>query len=322
MSLGQAQRRAAVRDRPAHRPLPAELRRDEARAGRLTCPSTEPPDQRRDGDCRGHGHEHPAAQSQRDLHGAAQAPGQPRPQQRAALPIREGTGIPHRRSDTQFGRGAQGDVPDRLWIRPRARHVGARAGQPWDPDGVHHESAVHGEQGAAGRADCRHRAHAEIAAPARRQGSLDRRRANRAGARAGRRRQEGDVLLVQAHATAIQLRGQPDLLGPDGKSRGRSARATRPPFAPLALLALPARGRHEAARARARRAQEADPHPRGVRAGLRRPRRGRQAHPKIRGQTRLGGHDHAPVSPGCRADRRHPRIEDLPLGAAGDPGHS
>ena len=69
------------------------------------------------------------------------------------LPIREGTGIPHRRSDTQFGRGAQSDVPDRLGIRPCARHVGTRAGQPWDPDGVHHESAVHGEQGAAGRAD-------------------------------------------------------------------------------------------------------------------------------------------------------------------------
>ena len=105
--LGQTECRAAVRNQPADRALSTELRRDQARAGRLTCQAAEPPHQWRDGDCRGHGHEHPATQSQRDLHRAPQALGQPRSQQRPALPIREGTGISHRRPDPQFDRRDQ-----------------------------------------------------------------------------------------------------------------------------------------------------------------------------------------------------------------------
>ena len=62
-------------------------------------------------------------------------------------------------------------------------------------------------------------------------------------------------------------------LDADRERRGRAARAARSARDPLALPALPARGRHPAARARARGAQEAHPHPRRLRDGLRRARR-------------------------------------------------
>ena len=54
------------------------------------------------------------------------------------------------------------------------------------------------------------------------------------------------------------------------------------------FLALPPRRRHQAARARARGAQEADPHPRRLREGLRRARRDPEDHPQVGRQGRRG----------------------------------
>ena len=104
---------------------------------------------------------------------------------------------------------------------------------------------------AAGRAHRGGGDRPQAAGAARREGRVDRRRADRAGAQAGRRREDGDGVPVQAHAAADQLHRQPDLPDPDREPRGRPARAARPEVDALALPPLPARGRHPPARARA-----------------------------------------------------------------------
>ena len=155
----------------------------------------------------------------------------------------------------------------------------------------------------------------------RRPGPVDRRRADRARAEEGRRREDGDGVPLQAHAAADQLPGQPDLPVPDREPGGRPARASRSAPDALALPPLPARGRHPAAGARARGAQEAHPHPRRLREGLRRARRDPQDRPQVRRQGRRGAADHQALRARRRADRRDPRAEDLPPGAARDSRH-
>ena len=91
---------------------------------------------------------------------------------------------------------------------------------------------------------------------------------------------------------------------------------------PLALPALPPRGRHQAARARARRAQEAHPHPRRLRNRLRRARRDHQDHPQVGRQGGCRRQDHEALLARRRPDRRDPRVEDLPPRAPRDPDHS
>ena len=107
----------------------------------------------------------------------------------------------------------------------------------------------------------------------RRQGPLDRGRPDRDRAEEGRRREDGHGVPLQAHAAADQLHREPHLPDSYRGGRHRPAGAARPARHALALPALPARGRHEAAGARARVAQVARPHPRGLREGLRRARR-------------------------------------------------
>ena len=135
----------------------------------------------------------------------------------------------------------------------------------------------------------------QAAAAARREGPLDRRRAHRDRDEEGRRREDGHGVPLQAHAAADQLRRQPDLPHPDGEPRSRPARAPGPEVHPLALPALPAGGRHQAARARAGGAQEAHPHPRGLREGLRRARRNHPHHPQVGRQGRRRREDHEAV---------------------------
>ena len=74
-------------------------------------------------------------------------------------------------------------------------------------------------------------------------------------------------------------------------------------------------------RARARRPGQADPHPGGVRKGLRRARRHHHADPAVGRQGGCGGEDHADLRTRRRADRRDPGAENLPPGAARDPDH-
>ena len=151
---------------------------------------------------------------------------------------------------------------------------------------------------------------------------VHRRRADRAGAEAGRRREDGDGVPVQAHAAADQLQRQPDLPDPDRERRGRAARAPRPQVDPLALPPLPPRGRHPAASSTSWRRWPARIHLlegfekvfdaldeiiRIIRQVGRQAGRGRQDHEALR--ARRG------------ADRRDPRAEDLPAGPARDPGH-
>ena len=63
--LGPARHRAPARHRRRHRRLRSQLRRVDARAGAAPGPLPEPARQRRDGDRRGDGDEHPAAQPAR-----------------------------------------------------------------------------------------------------------------------------------------------------------------------------------------------------------------------------------------------------------------
>ena len=266
--------------------VPAQLRRHEDRARRAARAAAEPAGQRRDRHRRRHGHEHPAAQPRRGVHGAPQAARQRGPHERPALPLRQGPGLPDRRPHPELGRRAEGDLPDRLGLDPRARHVGSGSDDARGQDRVHHEHPLHGEQGAAGRAHRRGRDRPQAAAAPRRPRRVDRRCADRAGAEEGRRREDGDGVPVQAHAAADHLPGEPDLPGADREPRGRPARAARSQVDALALPALPPRRRHAPARARAGGPQPAHPRPRGLREGLRRPRRDHPHHPEVRRQGR------------------------------------
>ena len=51
----------------------------------------------------------------------------------------------------------QGDLQDRLGLDPAARHLGHRPGDALDQDDLHRQRALHGQQGAARRADRRRR---------------------------------------------------------------------------------------------------------------------------------------------------------------------
>ena len=215
----------------------------------------------------------------------------------------------------------QADLQDRLRLDPAARHLGHRPGDAVDQDDLHRQRPLHGQQVAAGRADRRGRAEPQAAAAARREGPVDRGRAHRHRDEEGRRREDDHGVPLQAHAAADQLRRQPDVPDPDREPGGRPARAARSQADPLALPALPARGRDQAPRARAGGAQEAHPHPRGLREGLRRARRDHPDHPEVGRQGGRRREDHEALRARRRADRRHPRAEDLPAGAARDPDH-
>ena len=65
---------------------------------------------------------------ERSLHGAAQAARQPDLTQRAAVPLRQGAGLPDRRPDAQLAGRAEGDLQDRVRRDPAPRDVGGRAG--------------------------------------------------------------------------------------------------------------------------------------------------------------------------------------------------
>ena len=178
------------------------------------------------------------------LHGARQAPRQPGSEQRAVVPVRQGSGFPDRRPDPELAGRAQGDLQDRLRRDPAPRHVGGRPVDTDVEDDLHHQHPLHGEQVGPGRTDRRGRAQSQAAAAPRREGSVDRRRADRARAETRRGREDGDGVPVQAHAAPDQLHREPDLPDSDRERRGRAARAARSPRDPLALPALPARRRH------------------------------------------------------------------------------
>ena len=83
------------------------------------------------------------------------------------------------------------------------------------------------EQVHARRAHRRRRDLAQAAAPHRRQGPVDRRRADRAGAEGRRRQADGDGVPLQAHAAAVELPGEPDVPGADREPARLQARAAR-----------------------------------------------------------------------------------------------
>ena len=70
---------------------------------------------------------------------------------------------------------------------------------------------------------------------------------------------------------------------------------------------------------RARVAQIAHPHPRGLRARLRRARRDPEDRPQVRGQGRRRREDHGALQARRRADGRDPRAQDLPPRAPRNP---
>ena len=214
---GARVRRDAGRDRPADRPLPPQLRRHPHRAGGAAGAAAEPARQRHHRHRGRHGHQRAAAQPGRGVHGAPEAPGQPRPRQRGAVPLGEGAGLSDRRPDPQLRRGAEGDLQDRRGDHPPARDVGGRAWLEGQPDALRHQHPLRREQVDAGRADRRRGAVEKAAAAARRQGRVDRRRPHRPRIEARRRPAHGHGVSLQEHAAPDQRHRQPDV--PDSRPR-------------------------------------------------------------------------------------------------------
>ena len=239
---------------------------------------------------------------------------------RAAVPLDQGAGLPHRRRHPQHARRAEGDLPDGQRRGEAAGDVGGGPGRARLEDRLRHEHPLRDRQERPRRAHRRHRPRPQAAAAARRARRLDRRRPHRARAEEGRRREDGAGVPVQAHAAADQLQRQPHLPDPDRAGGGRPAGAPRPEGDALALPALPPRGGDRAARARAGLAVTPPAPPRRLREDLRRPRRDPADRAQVGGQGRRGAADHRPLRARRRADRRDPRAEDLPPGAARDPG--
>ena len=76
---------------------------------------------------------------------------------RAALPLHQGTRLPHRRPDPQLARRAEGDLPHRLGRGPPARHLAEGARHARGQTLLRHQHSLHGQQGDARRAHRRGR---------------------------------------------------------------------------------------------------------------------------------------------------------------------
>jgi hypothetical protein len=145
------------------------------------------------------------------------------------------------------------DLQDRQRHDPDSIALAGGPGHARRQDDLHHQRAVRREQGHARRAHRRRGALAQAAAPGGCEGSVDRRRAHRAGAEGRRRQAHGDGVPVQAHAAAVELSGEPDLPGADREPGRLQARAARAAPDPLAVPALPPGGGPRAAQVRAGR---------------------------------------------------------------------
>ncbi len=192
MPAGADERRAAFRNRANDRAVPSQLRRNADGAGRAAGAGSESPGQRFHRDCRRHGHEHPAPQPQRDLYRPHQVARQPGSQQRAALSLRQGTGLSDRRADAEFVGGAQADLQDRDRRGAHPCHVGRGTGYPRRKDDLHHQRALHRQQVDAGRAHCGSGIEPQAAAARRRQGFVNGRCPHRPRAEERLRRKNGD----------------------------------------------------------------------------------------------------------------------------------
>ena len=236
----------------------------------------------------------------------------------AAVPVRQGPRLPDGRPDTELGRGAQGNLQDRRRHRACPRNLGGGAGTARWPEDSDHERSLRHQQGHPGRAYRRRRAVAQAAAARRRPRRVHRRRADRAGAEKGRRSPHGDGVSVQEHAAPVELHRQPDVPDSDRERRGRPAGTARPQGDPLALSALPPRGRHQPARTRAGGAAEAHSHPRRLREGLRRARRDPSADPQVGRKGGRGGEDHQAVRARRRTGGRDSRAQAVSARSARD----
>ena len=161
-------------------PLPAELRRHEDRAGRPAGAHPEPAGQRRHRHRRRHGDQHPAAQPRRGLHRARQAARQRGLGTAQLCRYIKGPDFPTGGQILNSPEELKEIYKTGSGIDPAARHVGHRTGDALDQDDLHRQRAVHGEQGAAGRADRRRSCQPQAAAAPRRQGPVDRGRPDRA----------------------------------------------------------------------------------------------------------------------------------------------
>ena len=303
-------------------PFRPELRRHQDRAGRPAGAHSEPADQRRHRHRRRHGDQHPAAQPQRGLHGAHQAARQPRSDaaRSCAATSRARTFRPAGRSST----------------RPRSSRRSTR------PAPARSGCAPPGRKG-------RRRAPARRStSPACRTPSTSR-RSSSASPRSRLSRKLPPLLDVKDVSTddvriALELKKDADekmvmaylfkhtplqtsflvnltcLIPTENPEIGRPERldlhAILWHFLHFRLDVVTRRLEHELGGA-----QEAHPHPRRLREGLRRARRDPEDRPQVGGQGRRGAEDHEAVRARRRADRRDPRAEDLSPGAARDPRH-
>ena len=199
----------AARSRHGHRRLHAELRRQKAGTGRAARALPQPARQRRLGDRRGDGHEHPPAQPPRGDRRHDRLHRRPRHRRRRADEAHQGPRLPHRRRDPRPGRH-----PRRLRDRPRPRarpgtrpHRAAQAGQRGDR---RHRAAVHGQEGRRRRTDPEDRRARQRRAHHRdrqHRGPLRQARHARGDrAQAGRDPEGRAQQALQAHADAEHLR--------------------------------------------------------------------------------------------------------------------
>ncbi len=305
-----------------HGAVPSELRRHEDRTGRPAVAHPEPPDQRRDRHRRRHGDQHSAAQPERGLHGAHQAARQPRSDQRAAVPLRQGSRLSDRRPDAELAGGAEGDLQDRL----RARSASARRGRKAPVTRAGKTIYITSVPYTVNKSTLVERI-ADVAPSRKLPPLLDVKDLSTDDVRiALELKKDADEKMVMAYLfkhTPLQTSFVVNLtclVPTENPEVGRPERLDLHQmlchFLHFRLEVVTKRLEHELDVA-----QEARPHPRGLREGLRRARRDPEDRPEVRRQGGRRAADHQAVRARRRTDRRDPRAEDLPAGAARDPRH-
>ena len=243
--------------------------------------------------------------------------------QRAAVPLRQGPRLPDRRRDAELARGAEGDLQDRLRRDPPARAPGRWARRRAASKTIYITSVPY----TVNKSTLVERI-ADVALSrklpplARRQDlSTDDVRI------ALELKKDADEKMVMAYLfkhTPLQTNFPVNLtclVPTENPEVGRPERLDLHADA-LPLPALPARGRHQAARARARgAARSASTSSKASRRSSTRSTRSSRSSASPRARPTPRRQIMQALRARRRADRRDPRAEDLPPGPARDPGH-
>ena len=242
--------------------------------------------------------------------------------QRAAMPLHQGARLPDRRRDAELARGAEGDLQDRLGRDPPARDVGSRAGHARAAKTIYITSVPY----TVNKSTLVERI-ADVALSRKLPPLVDVKDLSTDDVRiALELKKDADEKMVMAYLfkhTPLQtsfIVNLTCLIPTENPEVGRPERldlhAMLWHFLHFRLDVVTKRLEHEL-----EALQEARAHPRGLREGLRRARRDPEDRAEVGRQGRRGAADHQALRARRRADRRDPRAEDLPAGAARDPDH-